>query len=128
MFRFEQLDIWNDALRFARNVYAAIREFPKEEMFALADQLRRAVISISANIAEGSGSASNRDFKNYLSIAIKSTFEVVSLLAAAEQNCYISQKAFHLLRGEAEVLVKRIQAFRNSVALDLQLYAIRYKL
>lgn len=92
MFRFEQLDIRNDALRCARNVYAVVRQFPKEEIFALADQLRRAVISISANIAEGSGSASNRDFKNYLSIAIKSVFEVVSLLAAAEQNRYVSQK------------------------------------
>ncbi|MBI2406255.1 MAG: four helix bundle protein [Candidatus Harrisonbacteria bacterium] len=116
MFRFEQLDVWKDALQFARRVYALLRKFPKEELFALADQLRRAVVSISANIAEGSGSNSHRDFRNYLGIAIKSTFEVVSLLAVAEQNGYVTTETFEQLRGEAEILVKRIQALRNSLS------------
>ena len=115
MFRFEHLEIWKDAINFSGKVYAALSKFPKEEMYALCDQLRRAVVSISANIAEGSGSSSEKDFKNYLSIAIKSTFEVVSLFAIALQNRYITNQEFDLLHRDAEVLAKRIHAFRNSL-------------
>ncbi|MDP3729859.1 MAG: four helix bundle protein [bacterium] len=115
-FRFEGLEIWKESVGFSKTIYVITKSFPKEEILSLVDQLKRASVSISANIAEGSGSVSNKDFKNYLSIAIKSVFEVVSLLAIAEQNTYILNKDFIQLRSEAEVLVKRIQAFRNSLA------------
>ncbi len=115
MFRFENLDIWKSAILFSKRIYVIVEKFPKIEMFALSDQLRRAVVSISANIAEGSGSDSVKDFKNYLNIATKSTFEVVSLLAVAQRNEYISNRDFEELYGIAEVLVRRIQAFRNSL-------------
>ena len=92
-----------------------VRELPKEELYALGDQLRRAAVSISANIAEGSGSNSVKDFRNYLNVSVKSMLEVVSLLAVAEKNDYISSGKFDELRNKAEILVKRIQAFRNSL-------------
>ena len=114
-FRFENLAIWNDAVTFASSVYEILKVFPKTETFALADQLRRAVVSISANIAEGSGSASQRDFANYISIALKSLHEVVSLLAVAHKNSYIDEASYKKLYSEAESLAKRIQAFRNSL-------------
>ncbi len=114
-FRFEGLDIWKESIQFSKNIYVITKSFPKEELFSLTDQLKRASVSVSANIAEGSGSASNKDFKNFLSIAIKSVFEIVSLLAIAEKNNYISNKDFVGLHNETEVLVKRIQAFRNSL-------------
>ena len=114
-FRFESLEIWKESVGFSKIIYVTAKSFPKEELFSLVDQLKRASVSISANIAEGSGSVSDKDFKNYLNISIKSIFEVVSLLAIAEQNTYISNEDFVKLRSKAEVLVKRIQAFRNSL-------------
>src|SRR3989338_3233080 len=115
MFRFEQLDIWRDSIKFTNDIYAICKIFPKEEVFAMCDQLKRASVSISSNIAEGSGSSSNKDFKNYLSISTKSVFEVVSLLTIAKQNRYISDDNFILLYNQAEILTKRIQSFRNSL-------------
>ena len=115
MFRFEQLDIWKDAIRFSSDIYSVCKIFPKEELFAMCDQLKRASVSISSNIAEGSGSSSNKDFKNYLSISTKSIFEVISLLTIARQNKYISDADFEAFYDKAEILTKRIQAFRNSL-------------
>ena len=114
-FRFENLDIWKNAIDFSGKVYKTTEKFPKEEIFSLSDQLKRAAVSISANIAEGSGSDSNKDFRNYLNIAIKSLFEVISLLAVALKNRYISNKDYEDLYNEGELLVKKIQAFRNTL-------------
>lgn len=81
----------------------------------LCDQLRRASVSISANIAEGSGSTSSRDFMNFLNIALRSLFETVSLFAIALENRYITKQEFDGVHIEAEQLAKQIHAFRNSL-------------
>lgn len=114
-FRFEHLEIWQESVRFSKIIYETIQRFPREELFALSDQLRRAVISISTNIAEGSGSESKKDFRIYLNIATKSLIEVTSLLALAKENDYIDEVSFKKLYSQAEILVRRIQAFRNSL-------------
>lgn len=106
MFGFESLEVWKFAIAFNSRIYAVLQKFPREETFTLAGQLRRAAISISANIAEGSGSASEKDFSNYLSIAVKSLFEVVSLLAIARENRYIPKEVFDSLYVDAEKLGK----------------------
>lgn|SRR3989344_2035423 len=115
MFRFESLLIWKAAIGFSKDVYKLTKELPKEEIFALGDQLRRASVSISANIAEGSGSSTTKDFKNYLSISIKSSLEVVSLLMIAKENDYISEQQLSVLYNQAEILIKQIRAFKNSL-------------
>ena len=79
MFRFEELEIWKSAVEYGKNCYKIAELFPKHELFSLSDQLRRAGISISNNIAEGSvGSALT--FKKYLNIAIGSILETVNIL------------------------------------------------
>jgi len=115
MFRFESLEIWREAVEYASRIYSVTSKFPASETYALSDQLRRAAVSISANIAEGSGSASAKDFRNYLSIAIKSVFETVSLLKIAERNRYISNREYADSYTAVETLVKKIQSFRNSL-------------
>lgn len=114
-FRFEHLNIWKDALVYAKKIYASTRKFSKDELFALTSQLRRAASSISTNIAEGAGSSSKKDFAHFLDIAIKSTFETVSLLYLAQEQGYITEKERLELYSEAEILVKKIQAFRRSL-------------
>jgi four helix bundle protein len=61
-FRFEELGIWKDAILFAKLIYKLTERFPSRELFSLTDQLRRCAVSIAANIAEGSGSSSKKDF------------------------------------------------------------------
>lgn len=115
MFRFEKLEIWQLAIDYGNKVYDIADNLPRREMFGLASQLRRAAVSISSNIAEGSGGTTKKDFRNYLDIAIKSTLETVSQLLFAEKRKYIASLTRKVLYRKAELLVKKINAFKRSL-------------
>ncbi len=68
-------------------VYALTQTFPKEELYGLTSQLRRASVSIASNIAEGRGRSTDRDFKQFLNIALGSTYEVQTQLLLAKRLC-----------------------------------------
>lgn len=112
MFRFEKLEIWKSANDYARSIYVITNSFPKDERYSLTDQLRRSATSIAANIAEGSGSTSDKDFSHYLDIALKSTYETVSHLYFASSQMYITEEKRIELYLQAEILVKKIQSFK----------------
>lgn len=114
-FRFESLEIWHLAVAYADEIYQLTEKFPKHEMFGLISQVRRAAVSISSNIAEGSGSVTIKDYKNYLDIAIKSTLETVSELVVAEKRGYIDKKTKEMLYEKAEILIRKIRAFKISL-------------
>jgi len=111
MFKFEQLEIWKESIKFTSDVYRATKTFPVEERFGLTQQLRNAAISISLNIAEGSGRYHNRDFLRFLQIAIGSLYEVVSGLSIAKNEKYISENEFKNAYSEAEKIAKMINSF-----------------
>src|SRR3989338_7371588 len=93
MFNFEKLDIWNEAIAFADLVYTATHAFPDEERFGLTNQMRRAAVSISSNIAEGSSRSSRTDFARFIEIATGSLFEVVSQSIIAKRQNIMSEAA-----------------------------------
>jgi four helix bundle protein len=111
-FRFETLDIWKQANEYTLRIYKVTKTFPKEEIFALSDQLRRSASSIAANIAEGSGSSSKKDFCHYLDISVKSIYETVSHLYLANQQKYITNDIRENLYKDAEELTKKIKSFQ----------------
>jgi four helix bundle protein len=111
MFKFEELEIWKEAIKFASNVYRVTNTFPAEERFGLTRQLRDAAISISLNIAEGSGRYHNKDFVRFLQIAIGSLYEVVSGLFIAKNEEYISDNDCKNTYSEAEKIAKMVNAF-----------------
>lgn len=114
MFRFEQLEIWRLAVDYAKDCYRIADGFPKHETYALGDQLTRAGISISNNIAEGSvGSVSN--FKKYLNTAIASTLETVNILNFAYEIKYIKLETKEKMYEEAEKLIRKIRNFSRSL-------------
>ena len=78
MFNFEKLDTWHEAVAFADLIYRLTREFPADERFGLTNQMRRAAVSISSNIAEGCSRSSRTDYARFLELAAGSLFEVVS--------------------------------------------------
>lgn len=88
-FGYRELKVWQKAKTFVREVYALVKQFPNEERYALSDQIRRAVISIPSNIAEGNGRASNKDYAHFLAIARGSLFETINQLEIAEDLGYI---------------------------------------
>jgi four helix bundle protein len=114
-FRFENLEIWKLAIDYGEKIHKLIKKFPKSEMFGLSPDLNRAAISISSNIAEGSGSESNREFKRYLRIAINSNFETISQLFVAQRRKYITDKEFCNVYHDGEILVKKITNFKKSL-------------
>ena len=76
MYRFEKLEVWKLAINYSKKLYLLADTFPKSELFGLTAQIKRAALSISSNIAEGSGSGTTKDFSHFLDIAIKSTIEL----------------------------------------------------
>ena len=86
---YRDLVVWQQSMTLCQEVYALIRQFPQEERYALCDQLRRAVVSIPSNIAEGNGRDSKTEYARFLSIARGSLFEVQTQLELAERFKYI---------------------------------------
>ena len=93
-YSYKDLEAYKEAKSLVRKVYELLKQFPKEEQYALCDQLRRAVISIPSNIAEGSGRQSQKDQAHFYTIAYGSLMEVLSQLDVACDLGYISQEEF----------------------------------
>ena len=85
-FKFEKLRVWQKALELSSLVHNVTREFPKEEMFILTSQIKRAADSVSLNIAEGSTGQTNPEFKRFLNMALRSCIEVVGCLYLAKRR------------------------------------------
>ena len=90
---YQELVVWQRAIELVPTVYTAIRDFPPNENFALSLQVRRAVVSISANIAEGQGRQHRKEFLQHLSIAKGSLAELHSLLTVAHRLGYLDRAA-----------------------------------
>lgn len=114
MFRFEQLEIWRLAVDYGKDCYKIANNFPKQEIYALGDQLRRAGISVSNNVVEGSvGSTAN--FNKYLNMAIASALETVNILNFAYEIGYINLEARNEMYERAEKLIRKIRNFCKSL-------------
>ena len=115
MFGFEKLDTWQKAIDFADLVYKVTRAFPNDERFGLTNQMRRAAVSISSNIAEGSSRFSKADFARFLEIATGSLFEVVSQAFIAQREGWLNTKEFQTLYQAAEEQGRMLSGLRNSI-------------
>lgn len=114
-FKFEQLDVWKRAIDYSETIHNATLKFPKEELFILSSQIKRAADSVALNIAEGSTGQSNAEFNKFLGYALRSAVEVVSCLYIAKKRLLINEEVFVSLYNEAEILVRQIQALRKSL-------------
>ena len=102
MHNYKKLNVWISSISLVKNIYNLTRKFPKEEMFVLTQQLRRAAISIPSNIAEGAGRNSNAQFKNFLQISIGSCFEVETQLIISKELEYISEEELDTISKELD--------------------------
>jgi len=101
-FQYRNLIVWQKAMQLSKLVYRLIEHFPAAEKYALSDQVRRAVVSIPSNVAEGCGRASNRDYAHFLSIARGSLYETMTQLEMAKEFGYLESI------DEAETLASEI--------------------
>lgn len=120
MSTFCNLNVYIKSKELVKQIYELLKKFPREEQFALSDQLRRAVISIPSNIAEGSGRNSQKDQAHFYNIAYGSLMEVFSQLDIACDLGYISQEEFEqmefLINEEAKMLSGLIAKRKQSIS------------
>ena len=101
---YQELIVWQKAMDLVEEIYSSTRSFPKEEVYALTNQVRRAGVSIASNIAEGQGRQTTADFCRHLSIAYGSLREAETQLLIARRLDYLSESATqHLLQMAGEV-------------------------
>ena len=112
---FRKLKIYQRSVAFAVEIYKITRTFPKEEVYGLTSQIRRAATSIALNIAEGSGNSSEKEFKRFLEIALRSSYEVMTCLEIALLIGYCSPEEHARLLEEADEIAAMITGFAKNL-------------
>lgn len=117
-FRFQKLNVWQDARRLNLAAYRLAQSFPASEQFGLTSQVRRAAVSISANIAEGSGRNSDRDFAHFLEQSYGSAMELASHLFLAGDLGYAKPETLEACLDLIDQTAIRIAALNRSLGIE----------
>lgn len=112
-YSFEKLEVWVESKDFAKRIYLVTSKFPDTEKFGLTSQLRRASVSISSNIAEGSARKSYKDKAHFFTIAFGSAVEVLNQLIIAFEIGLISEQDYNESRILLESITNKLNALRN---------------
>lgn len=112
---YRELIVWQDAIKIAKAVYQLTGKFPKQELYALADQLRRAAVSVPSNIAERQARKSPGDFRRFLHISLGSLAEVDTQLVLAQEFGYLSKEDADPMDEQIQSLRKKLYALINTL-------------
>ncbi len=115
-FRFENLIVWQKSRLFVTQIYSITSRFPESEKFCLTNQIRRASVSITANIAEGSGRTSKKDQAHFTQLSYSSLMEVLSHIYIAFDLGFISKGTLDKIKTNARELSAMLNALRNHQA------------
>jgi len=113
MFRFEQLEVWQESMNLCERVYRLSQSFPAAEQYGITSQVRRSAVSISANIAEGAGRSTDGDFARFLDIALGSLMETVSHLTLAKRLQFLDESKHKEVYEACESIGRMLTSFRN---------------
>jgi four helix bundle protein len=120
-YSFEKLEVWNDSRDLTKLIYSITMEFPDDEKFGITNQMRRAVISVSSNIAEGSYRTTGKDKSNFMTIAFSSLMELLSQTIVSLDLKYISEDQYNEIRNQIEKVSNKLTAlskYFKSLRLD----------
>ena len=107
--------MWQKALVLTKEVHDLTKDFPKEELYVLSSQMKRAADSIVLNIAEGSTGQSDPEFRKFIGYAIRSGIEVVACLHIEKMRKIITEEDFSRFYNQLEEITKMLQALRKSI-------------
>lgn len=107
----KNLEAWKFSMLLAEQVYKATAFFPKEELYGLVSQMRRAAVSVPSNIAEGAGRQTDKDFRNFLFIALGSAFEVEALIDLSIDLDYMKKESQLGLLDRINHVQKQLNSF-----------------
>lgn len=114
MYSFESLKVWQESRKLVVNVYQLLDEFPSFERYALCDQLRRAIISVPSNLAEGSGRTSIKEQIHFIEISYGSLMESYNQLIIAADLEYIDKQSLENLKPSINNVARMLNGLRNS--------------
>jgi|SRR5215469_7094505 len=112
---FADLEVWRASMEVVTRIYRLTRHFPKDEMYGLTSQIRRAAVSVPSNIAEGKGRASDRELSQFLCVARGSLFEIQTQLHIAEKLGYVSKEEAESVQRETVRVCQMLNALLRSV-------------
>jgi len=115
MFRFEKLDVWHKAIELSDLIYTITKKFPDNERFGLTSQMRRSVVSIASNIAEGSSRLSTVEFLRFVEIAYGSLMELVTQSLIAKRQGFLAEQSYNETLPRAEELSRMLSGLRGSL-------------
>lgn len=110
IYSFEKLEVYQDALDLCVKIYGIVANFPKEEQYDLARQIKRAMSGVTANLAEGSGRASGKDQAHFTNMAYASVLEVINHFNLALKLQYLSSEVNTQLRLSLEKIINQLNA------------------
>ncbi|MHB8647498.1 MAG: four helix bundle protein [Thermomicrobiales bacterium] len=117
---YRDLFAWQKAIELVVNVYQATRDWPKEELYGLINQVRRAVVSVPANIAEGQGRSGSKTFAHHLSIAYGSLYEVETHLVIAQRLHYLDIAEFQNLMDQAAEIGRLLNGLMRKLRVPVE--------
>ncbi|CAN5472782.1 four helix bundle protein [soil metagenome] len=117
----ENLEVWLNAIEFVVMIYERTKKFPSEEKFGLTSQLRRASVSIPANIAEGAARQSDKEFIHFLAIAQGSCSEVETEILIAQKLGFLPQAEYKELKAEADSIGRMLIGLSKHLKKKIQL-------
>lgn len=112
---YRELVVWQEGIQLAKVVYKLTEKFPRQETYALADQIRRAVVSVPSNIAEGQARKAPGDFRRFLHISLGSLAEVDTQLILAQEFGYLNKEDLNPIDDQIQSLRKKLYALINSL-------------
>lgn len=116
MHNYREIKIWQKSRSLVKDVYLLTKKFPKEEMYGLTSQVRRAVVSIPANIAEGAGRGTDKDFSHFLDIARGSLFELETLIIlSSDLEFILESQSIEVLEKTTEIF-RMLNSFQNNLS------------
>ena len=115
MHRFRDLNVYQKGIEFAKRVRKETKLLPKEELFVLTSQFRRAADSIILNIAEGSGNSSKKEFSRFLDYSIRSGYECIGCLDIALESEYVSSNTHRELFHQVDEIIAMLVGLQKSL-------------
>ena len=119
-YAFENLNAWKESRKLVVAVYQLLDQFPKFEKYALCDQIRRAVVSVPSNIAEGSGRTSLKEQLHFYEISYGSLMESYNQLILAADLHYIEEKSLDDMRPQIDIVARMLNGLRSSLLKKLE--------
>jgi four helix bundle protein len=113
MHNFKELKVWQKGRKFVKDIYVLTKKFPKEELFVMTSQMRRAAISIPSNIAEGAGRGTDKDFSRFIDLSAGSAYELESLIYIGYDLDYFSEDEMNMYIIKVQEIQKMLFHFKN---------------